>query len=141
MTVVHGPEPVARVLRDMASDVDVCVELVHAARSRSPELSRLTEEATRSHVTAMLRAADPWFTAPERTGSVDDQDFTAALLLGADRAVQGVPMTVVLRGCRRRWAARRRSSWTGAVRRGSRTGRCCRSSCGSRSTARRWNDR
>ncbi|MFE6821742.1 helix-turn-helix domain-containing protein [Streptomyces sp. NPDC057690] len=98
MTVVHGPEPVARVLRDMASDVDVCVELVHAARSRSPELSRLTEEATRSHVTAMLRAADPWFTAPERTGSVDDQDFTAALLLGADRAVQGVPMTVVLRG-------------------------------------------
>ncbi|WP_327186790.1 helix-turn-helix domain-containing protein [Streptomyces sp. NBC_01334] len=98
MTVVHGPEPVARVLRDMAADVDVCVELVHAARSRSPELSRLTEEATRSHVTAMLRAADPWFTAPERTGSVDDQDFTAALLLGADRAVQGVPMTVVLRG-------------------------------------------
>ncbi|MFG3028311.1 helix-turn-helix domain-containing protein [Streptomyces sp. NPDC048253] len=98
MTVVHGPEPVARVLRDMASDVDVCVELAHAARSRSPELSRLTEEATRSHVTAMLRAADPWFTAPERTGSVDDQDFTAALLLGADRAVQGVPMTVVLRG-------------------------------------------
>ncbi|MFD9320790.1 helix-turn-helix domain-containing protein [Streptomyces sp. NPDC060053] len=98
MTVVHGPEPVARVLRDMAADVEVCVELVHAARSRSPELSRLTEEATRSHVTAMLRAADPWFTAPERTGSVDDQDFTAALLLGADRAVQGVPMTVVLRG-------------------------------------------
>ncbi|MFE7930519.1 helix-turn-helix domain-containing protein [Streptomyces sp. NPDC057456] len=98
MTVVHGPETVARVLRDMAADVGVCVELVHAARSRSPELSRLTEEATRSHVTAMLRAADPWFTAPERTGSVDDQDFAAALLLGADRAVQGVPMTVVLRG-------------------------------------------
>ncbi|OQR66074.1 non-ribosomal peptide synthetase [Streptomyces maremycinicus] len=98
MTVVHGPEPVAGVLRDLATDVDVCVELVRAARSRSPELARLTEEATRSHVAAMLRAAGPWFTARERTGSVDEQDFSAALLLGADRAVQGVPMTVVLRG-------------------------------------------
>ncbi|MFD9389311.1 helix-turn-helix domain-containing protein [Streptomyces sp. NPDC060000] len=98
MAVVHGPEAVTRVLRGMAADAEVCVELAQAARSRSPGLGRLTEEATRSHVTAMLRAADPWFTAPERTGSVDEQDFSAALLLGADRAVQDVPMTVVLRG-------------------------------------------
>ncbi|MFI5961015.1 helix-turn-helix domain-containing protein [Streptomyces asoensis] len=98
MTVAHGPEAVTRVLRGMAADAQVCVELAAAARSRSPGLGRLTEEATRSHVTAMLRAADSWFTAPERTGPVDEQDFSAALLLGADRAVQGVPMTVVLRG-------------------------------------------
>ncbi|MFJ8108131.1 PucR family transcriptional regulator [Streptomyces sp. NPDC096132] len=98
MTVVHGPEPATAVLRGMADDPDVYGELAHAARSRSPELSRLTEEATRSHVRAVLRAAAPWFTGAERTGPVDEQDFTAALLLGADRAVQGVPMTVVLRG-------------------------------------------
>ncbi|SME91874.1 CdaR family transcriptional regulator [Streptomyces sp. Amel2xC10] len=98
MTVVHGPEQVTAVLRDMARDPDVCGELVRVARSRSPELSRLTEEATRSHVTAMIRAAGPWFAALERSGSVEEQDFTAALLLGADRAVQGVPMTAVLQG-------------------------------------------
>ncbi|MBO7941587.1 PucR family transcriptional regulator, partial [Streptomyces sp. S9] len=83
MTVVHGPEQVTAVLRDMAGDPDVCGELVRVARSRSPELSRLTEEATRSHVTAMIRAAGPWFAALERSGSVEEQDFTAALLLGA----------------------------------------------------------
>ncbi|MEU1511738.1 helix-turn-helix domain-containing protein [Streptomyces sp. NPDC005811] len=98
MAVVRGSEPVTAVLRGMADDPDVYGELARAARSRSPELSRLTEEATRSHVTAVLRAAAPWFTAPEQAGPVDEQDFTAALLLGADRAVQGVPMTVVLRG-------------------------------------------
>ncbi|MEU1184423.1 helix-turn-helix domain-containing protein [Streptomyces sp. NPDC005820] len=98
MAVVRGSEPVTAVLRGMADDPDVYGELARAARSRSPELSRLTEEATRSHVTAVLRAAAPWFTAPEKAGPVDEQDFTAALLLGADRAVQGVPMTVVLRG-------------------------------------------
>ncbi|GAB7106449.1 helix-turn-helix domain-containing protein [Streptomyces phaeofaciens JCM 4814] len=98
MTVVHGPEQVTAVLRDMAGDPDVCGELVRVARSRSPELSRLTEEATRSHVTAMIRAAGPWFATLERSGSVEEQDFTAALLLGADRAVQGVTMTAVLHG-------------------------------------------
>ncbi|MGW1777796.1 helix-turn-helix domain-containing protein [Streptomyces sp. NPDC002143] len=98
MTVVHGPEQIAAVLRGMADDPEVCGELVEAARSQSPELSRLAEEATRSHVTAMIRAAGPWFTALERRGAVEEQDFTAALLLGADRAVQGVAMTSVLRG-------------------------------------------
>ncbi|MFF3846629.1 helix-turn-helix domain-containing protein [Streptomyces sp. NPDC002328] len=98
MTVVHGPEPVTAVLRSMAADSDVCGELVRAARTRSPELSRITEEATRSHVAAMIDAAGAWFTALDRAGSVDEQDFTAALLLGADRAVQGVAMTAVLRG-------------------------------------------
>ncbi|MGJ5895189.1 helix-turn-helix domain-containing protein [Streptomyces niveiscabiei] len=129
MSVRHGPEPVAGILRGMADDTDVCRELVTAARSRSPELARLTEEETRSHATAMLRAAGTWFaaldhTAPDNSGSptspgpsnfgspgplgsfgfpdspdsLDEQDFTAALLLGADRAAQGVPMTVVLRG-------------------------------------------
>ncbi|WP_075736817.1 helix-turn-helix domain-containing protein [Streptomyces acidiscabies] len=140
MSVRHGPEPVAGILRGMADDTDVCRELVTAARRRSPELARLTEEETRSHATAMLRAAGAWFAAlehpdpltasdapnspgsPGSSGSpapfdspdpfsspgplgsfdfpdsLDEQDFTAALLLGADRAAQGVPMTVVLRG-------------------------------------------
>ncbi|MFM9442925.1 helix-turn-helix domain-containing protein [Streptomyces acidiscabies] len=116
MSVRHGPEPVAGILRGMADDTDVCRELVTAARRRSPELARLTEEETRSHATAMLRAAGAWFAAlehpdpltapgplgssdfPDFPDSLDEQDFTAALLLGADRAAQGVPMTVVLRG-------------------------------------------
>ncbi|MFJ3668819.1 PucR family transcriptional regulator [Streptomyces sp. NPDC090106] len=98
MTVVHGPEPVLDVLRTMAVDTDVCGELVRAARSRSPELARLTEAETRSHVTAMVRAAGAWFSAFDRVDTLADQDFAAALLLGADRAVQGVPMTAVVRG-------------------------------------------
>ncbi|WP_406441418.1 helix-turn-helix domain-containing protein [Streptomyces sp. NBC_01613] len=98
MTVVHGPEPVADILRHMADDADVCGELVRAARTRSPELGLLGEAETRSHVTALIRAAGPWFTSLDRVESVDEQDFTAALLLGADRAVQGVTVTAVLRG-------------------------------------------
>ncbi|MFC4501660.1 MULTISPECIES: helix-turn-helix domain-containing protein [Streptomyces] len=102
MTVVRGQGRITGqitvVLHDMADDPEVLVELVRAARSQSPELSSLAEEATRSHVTAMIRAAGPWFAALERSGAVEEQDFTAALLLGADRAVQGVAMTAVLRG-------------------------------------------
>ncbi|MCX4767183.1 helix-turn-helix domain-containing protein [Streptomyces sp. NBC_01275] len=98
MTAVRGPQQITAVLRDMADDPEVSGELVRAARSQSPELSGLAEEATRSHVTAMIRDAGPWFAALERSGAVEEQDFTSALLLGADRAVQGVPMTAVLRG-------------------------------------------
>ncbi|WP_428933983.1 helix-turn-helix domain-containing protein [Streptomyces sp. ACT015] len=98
MTVLQGPEPVTEILRSMAADTDVCGELVRAARTRSPELSRLTEAQTRSHVIAVIGAAAPWFAALDRAGAVDEQDFGAALLLGADRAAQGVPMTAVLRG-------------------------------------------
>lgn len=98
MTVVHGPEPVVGILLDMASDADVCGELVRAARSRSPELARIGEAETRSHVIALIRAAGPWLTALGRAGAVDEQDFGAALLLGADRAVQGIAVTSVLQG-------------------------------------------
>ncbi|MFJ6128108.1 PucR family transcriptional regulator [Streptomyces griseoviridis] len=98
MTVLQGPEPVTEILRSMAVDTDVCGELVRAARSRSPELSRLTEAQTRSHVLAVITGAAPWFAALDRAEAVDEQDFGAALLLGADRAAQGVPMTAVLRG-------------------------------------------
>ena len=97
MTVVHGPEPVVGILLDMASDTDVCGELVRAARTRSPELARIGEAETRSHVTALIRAAGPWLGALGRA-EADEQDFGAALLLGADRAVQGVAVTAVLRG-------------------------------------------
>ncbi|MFJ6737696.1 helix-turn-helix domain-containing protein [Streptomyces sp. NPDC091279] len=98
MTVLKGPEPVAEILRSMAGDPQVCGELVRAARTRSPELSRITEPETFSHVLAMVTAAAPWFAALDRAEAIDEQDFGAALLLGADRAVQGVPMTAVLRG-------------------------------------------
>ncbi|MEU0838858.1 helix-turn-helix domain-containing protein [Streptomyces sp. NPDC005962] len=95
MAVVQEREPVTEILRAMAVDADVCGELVRAARAHSPEVARLTEAETRSHVLAMIRAAGAWFGTFDR---VEEQDFTTALLLGADRAGQGVPMTAVLRG-------------------------------------------
>ncbi|MFS8198043.1 PucR family transcriptional regulator [Streptomyces sp. CWNU-52B] len=95
MTVVHQREPVTEILRAMAGDGDVCGELVRAARAHSPEVARLTEAESLSHVTAMIRAAGEWFATFD---GVEQQDFTAALLLGADRAGQGVAMTAVLRG-------------------------------------------
>lgn len=98
MTVTHGPEPVVEVLLDMAGDTEVCGELVRAARTRSPELARIGEAETRSHVVALIRAAGPWLTALGRVEAVDEQDFGAALLLGADRAVQGIAVTAVLQG-------------------------------------------
>ena len=125
-------ETVAEVLRAMAADADVQGELVHAARSHSPEVARLAEAETHWHVTAMVHAAGAWLgdfgergldaggggtrnsgtgdagTKNSSTGGtgigdsaehgIDAQDFAAALLLGADRAAQGVPMTAVLRG-------------------------------------------
>ncbi|MBV1939021.1 helix-turn-helix domain-containing protein [Streptomyces sp. BV286] len=95
MTVVHEREPVTEILRTMAVDGDVCGELVRAARAHSPEVARLTEAESLSHVTAMIRAAGEWFATFD---GIEQQDFTAALLLGADRAGQGVAMTAVLRG-------------------------------------------
>lgn len=95
MTVVHEREPVTGVLRAMAADTDVCEELVRAARGRSPELARLGEAETLSHVNALIGAAEAWLTT---LGRVEEHDFAAALLLGADRAAQGIPMTAVLRG-------------------------------------------
>ncbi|MFE9763669.1 PucR family transcriptional regulator [Streptomyces sp. NPDC005808] len=95
MNVADEHDSVAGILRSMVVDVDVCGALVEAARDRSPELARLAEAETRSHVTAMIHAADTWFDTFER---VEEQDFTAALLLGADRAGQGIPMTAVLQG-------------------------------------------
>ena len=103
-------ETVAEVLRAMAADADVQGELVQAARKHSPEVARLAEAETQWHVTAMVNAAGAWLGDPgERDpGTEQDdeqgeqgvgaQDFAAALLLGADRAGQGVPMTAVLRG-------------------------------------------
>jgi hypothetical protein len=79
----------------MAGDPDVRGELVHAARTHSPDVARLGEAETRRHVTAIVTAAGPWLGTFDR---VEGQDFAAALLLGTDRAEQGVPMTSVLRG-------------------------------------------
>lgn len=60
-----------------------------------PELARLGEAQTLSHVNALIGAAEAWLTT---LGRVEEHDFAAALLLGADRAAQGIPMTAVLRG-------------------------------------------
>ncbi|MFI8182827.1 helix-turn-helix domain-containing protein [Actinacidiphila glaucinigra] len=95
MTVTHQPEPVAGILRDMAGDAGVRGQLVHAARTHSPDVARLGEAETLRHVTAIVAAAGPWLGT---FGGVDGQDFAAALLLGTDRAEQGVPITSVLRG-------------------------------------------
>ncbi|MGW0707317.1 helix-turn-helix domain-containing protein [Streptomyces sp. NPDC002643] len=95
MTVVHERDPVTGILRAMAADAGVCEDLVRAARDRSPELARLGERETLSHVTALIGAAESWFATLDR---VEEHDFAAALLLGADRAAQGIPMTAVLRG-------------------------------------------
>ncbi|MEV7871597.1 helix-turn-helix domain-containing protein [Streptomyces sp. NPDC088124] len=95
MTVTHQREPVTGILRAMALDPAVCGELVHAARSRSPEVARLAEAENRRHVTALVTAAGQWAATFDR---VEEQNFAAALLLGADRAGQAVPVTAVLRG-------------------------------------------
>ena len=87
--------PVTEILRAMATDDEVCRELVDAARTHSPEVARLTEAESRWHVSAMITAAGEWFGTFDR---VEEQDFAAALLLGIDRAGQSVPMTSVLRG-------------------------------------------
>ncbi|MEV7085799.1 helix-turn-helix domain-containing protein [Streptomyces sp. NPDC093085] len=95
VTPVTQREPVTGILRAMAADPAVRAELVRAARSRSPEVARLTEAESRRHVTALVTAAGQWFTTLDR---VDEQNFAAAVLLGAERAGQRVPVTAVLRG-------------------------------------------
>ncbi|MFJ2214040.1 PucR family transcriptional regulator [Streptomyces sp. NPDC101062] len=95
MTVTHQREPVTEILRAMAVDPAVCGELVRAARSRSPEVADLAEAENRRHVSALVTAAGQWFATLDR---VEEQSFAAALLLGADRAGQAVPVTAVLRG-------------------------------------------
>ncbi|MFE3742979.1 PucR family transcriptional regulator [Streptomyces sp. NPDC059134] len=95
MTVIPQREPVTSILRTMAVDPAVCGELVHAARTRSPEVARLAEAENHRHVSALVTAAGRWFATLDR---VEEQSFAAALLLGADRAGQSVPVTAVLRG-------------------------------------------
>ncbi|MEW1723331.1 helix-turn-helix domain-containing protein [Streptomyces sp. NPDC093109] len=95
MTLTQQREPAAGILRAMAADADVCGELVRAAMTHSPEVARLGEAESCRHVAALVTAAGDWFTD---VGRVGEQDLAAALLLGADRAGQGVPMTALLRG-------------------------------------------
>ncbi|AXG76632.1 PucR family transcriptional regulator [Streptomyces paludis] len=95
MTLTREREPAAGILRAMAADADVCGELVRAAMTHSPEVARLGEAESCRHVAALVTAAGDWFTDVGRLG---EHDLAAALLLGADRAGQGVPMTALLRG-------------------------------------------
>ncbi|MFJ2439437.1 helix-turn-helix domain-containing protein [Streptomyces sp. NPDC087658] len=95
MTVTHHREPVTEILRAMAVDPEVCGELVRTAGAHSPAAAPLPEPECRRQVAAMITAAGEWFAT---FGGIEEQDFAAARLLGADRAGRGVPMTALLRG-------------------------------------------
>ncbi|WP_344213934.1 helix-turn-helix domain-containing protein [Kribbella sancticallisti] len=85
----------ADVLHAMASDTGAIDEVVAAARTESPEVSRLPEAETRRHVEIMLVAG---LAAFSQEPAPDQQDFAAAARLGADRAAQGIPLDALLRG-------------------------------------------
>ncbi|WP_340559573.1 PucR family transcriptional regulator [Streptomyces sp. GSL17-111] len=84
-----------RVLHDLAADAGVVEEIVAAARRHSPAVARLPESENRRHIAVLLAAALASAGEPRASG---EQDFTAATLLGRDRAAQGVPITALLRG-------------------------------------------
>ncbi|WP_433006950.1 helix-turn-helix domain-containing protein [Kribbella sp. CA-294648] len=85
----------AEVLMAMASDAGAIDEVVAAARTESPEVSRLPESETRRHVEIMLVAG---LAAFSRAPAPDERDFAAAARLGEDRAAQGIPLDALLRG-------------------------------------------
>ena len=65
-----------------------------AARLGSPDVARLPEEENRRHVATLL--ADG--TAHLERGGEPDGEGSVARALGADRALQGVPISSLLRG-------------------------------------------
>ncbi|GAA4657665.1 helix-turn-helix domain-containing protein [Streptomyces chumphonensis] len=95
MTEATGRALFRRVLHDLASDTGVVEEIVAAARRHSPAVARLPESENRRHIAVLLAAALASAGGPPAPG---EQDFTAATLLGRDRAAQGVPITALLRG-------------------------------------------
>ncbi|WP_236062041.1 PucR family transcriptional regulator [Actinacidiphila acididurans] len=120
------PHPVAKtphraladVLHSMITDPSVVDEVVAAART-SPEVARLPVAENRRHVRVLLAAGLTTFErAYEGAGASGDrgepvEEDPRAALLGADRAVQGVPLTGLLRGVQ---AGRRRALEIGVAR-------------------------
>ncbi len=90
-----GHRLLLEVLRAMAADADVVDSVVKAARTESPEVARLPVDENRRHVAIVLAAG---LAAFERPDGAIEQDFAAAAVLGADRAVQGIPIAALLRG-------------------------------------------
>jgi len=83
------------VLRALAGDPRLVDEVVDAARAASPEVARLPEAENRRHIAVMVAAALAVAGHPEEPG---DGVYAAAEALGADRAMQGIPIEALLRG-------------------------------------------
>ncbi len=99
------------VLRALAGDANLVDEVVEAARAASPEVARLPEAENRRHIAVMVAAA---IAQVEHTASVPssavaghaagpaevlgEDVYAAAEALGADRAMQGIPIEALLRG-------------------------------------------
>ncbi|MCZ4119694.1 helix-turn-helix domain-containing protein [Streptomyces sp. H39-S7] len=101
MVAEAGRSALTAVFRAMAADPAVVDEVVAAARADSVEVARLPPAENRRHVEVMLAAGLAAFVRPGEAGEPApdvEPDFEAAVLLGADRAAQGVPITALLRG-------------------------------------------
>ncbi|MEU3463804.1 helix-turn-helix domain-containing protein [Streptomyces sp. NPDC006733] len=105
METAAGRSALTAVFRAMAGDPAVVDEVVAAARADSEEVARLPPAENRRHVEVMLAAGLAAFVRPGEAGEAAPDatpdvapDFEAAVLLGADRAAQGVPITALLRG-------------------------------------------
>ncbi|TVT42303.1 PucR family transcriptional regulator [Amycolatopsis rhizosphaerae] len=85
-------ERVGEVLLAMAADSSVVDKVARAARAASPDVARLPASENLRHIAVLLEAG---LAALRGTG---EPDFTAAAVLGADRAAQGVPITALLQG-------------------------------------------
>lgn len=105
----HHRAALARVLHRMIADRSVVDEVVAAART-SPEVAKLPLAENRKHVGVLLAAGLASFENPAADPPEEDP---GAAGLGADRAVQGVPLTGLLRGVQ---AGRRRALEIGVAR-------------------------
>jgi hypothetical protein len=93
--VVRENRLLAEAMHALASDADVIDEVVAAARTHSPEVSRLPETETRRHVEMMFVVG---LAAFSQGSALDEKEFAPAARLGAERAAQGIPLNALLRG-------------------------------------------
>ncbi|GAA3365576.1 helix-turn-helix domain-containing protein [Saccharopolyspora gregorii] len=84
-----------RVMTALAADEEVVARVAAAARRGSPDVARLPEEENRRHVATLLADGTAHL---ERGGTQDAAGVSVARALGADRALQGVPIASLLRG-------------------------------------------
>jgi hypothetical protein len=93
--VVRENRLLAEAMRALASDADVIDEVVAAARTHSPEVSRLPQTETRRHVEIMFVVG---LAAFSQGSALDEKEFAPAARLGAERAAQGISLNALLRG-------------------------------------------